>query len=255
MLKDGDMLRNATNDSRARANRRGMTRVDLIACVGVVSLLLAIGLPAVLHFREFARSQQCVNAIKQTIISLQAYHDAFGSFPAAHFVGANGQRSRSWRVETLANEGAKPLRATWNDGEPWDYPSNQRFQQLEHRTPNCPTAGNTVLGETNQMVIYGEACIFQGAKSRSFRDIADGTSNTLLVGEVIDTGVHWARPVDLFFDDLTNVGHSGSFNSRHGYGVRTVMVDGTTRVLSRQIDFRLLRSLVTADGGEDVSEF
>ena len=105
------------------------------------------------------------------------------------------------------------------------------------------------------MVIYGEACVFQGAKSRSFRDVTDGNSNTLLVGEVIDTGVHWARPVDLFFEDLTNVGHSGSFNGRHGYGVQAGMVDGSTRVLSRKMDASLFRTLVTADGSEGVSEF
>ena len=81
------MLLSSANDSRARTNCRGMTRVDLIVCVGVVALALVVGLPGILQLREFMRSQQCVNAVKQTAISLHAYHDAYESFPAAHFIG------------------------------------------------------------------------------------------------------------------------------------------------------------------------
>lgn len=105
------------------------------------------------------------------------------------------------------------------------------------------------------MVIYGETCVFHSAKSLSIRDVSDGTSNTLLIGEVIDTGVHWTRPTDLFFDDLTKVGHSGSFNRRHHNYVQAAMVDGSTRTLNRKMDESLFRALVTADTGEDISDF
>jgi prepilin-type processing-associated H-X9-DG protein len=107
------------------------------------------------------------------------------------------------------------------------------------------------------MVISGPGAIFDGAKATKFREITDGTSNTLLVVEVQGTGVHWAEPVDL---DASNLmlpfsGGPNSPGSFHPGGINAAMADGSVRFLSDVIPPATINALITKDGNETVQAY
>jgi hypothetical protein len=112
--------------------------------------------------------------------------------------------------------------------------------------------------ETNYMVITGPGTVFEGAEGCSIAKIMDGTSNTIMVVEVVGTGVNWADPRDL---DVSSV--SSPFSpprpdapgSHHPGGMQAALVDGSTRFISSTIDPATLQALITKAGGERFGDY
>jgi len=123
--------------------------------------------------------------------------------------------------------------------------------------------------------------LWAGGVCRKVRDVKDGTSNTLFVGEShSDQGSadgigcrhvsHWttswihsgtpyginmtaaqgasATPFGAFLSEC-------GFRSRHEGGAQFLLVDGAVRFLSENIDLNLFAGLGTAHGGELIGEF
>lgn len=74
-----------------RSSLRGFTVVELMVSISVVSLLIALLMPAVQMSREAARRSRCQNNLRQIGIALHSYHDAHQLLPPASIWTGRGE--------------------------------------------------------------------------------------------------------------------------------------------------------------------
>ncbi len=90
----------------------------------------------------------------------------------------------------------------------------------------------------------------------AFRDVTDGTSNTICISESIgrndDTG-RWASGDNLVATDINPVNTPGKLSSFHSSGVYALRTDGSVGFISSSIDLFVLGAISTRNGGEITS--
>jgi len=224
----------------------------LMICAIPVALLL----PAVQQAREAARRSQCKNNLKQIGLALHNYHDVYGSFPPAYIPDANGKPMHSWRVLILPFIDQAPLYAQYDFSEPWDSAKNSQLLARMPPVYACPSDPTSPGSTTTAYAApVGKHCIFDGSRATKMGDIIDGTSNTLLVGEVSGAAIPWMKPDDVDISKTPSIGAPGGFGSRHVGGAHFLMGDGAVRFISSSIAQPTLDALYTRDGSEKIGDF
>ncbi|MGC1272334.1 MAG: DUF1559 domain-containing protein [Planctomycetaceae bacterium] len=198
-----------------RRSRRlpGFTLIELLVVIAIIAVLIALLLPAVQQAREAARRSQCKNNLKQLGLALHNYHDVHGSFPPEAIWKTNGAtplpRNHTWIAMLLPQLEQGNLHNSINFGLPimgqvmpsGDPVWSQRIPVLE-----CPSDGgfgNGVasshgLSWTNYSGNMGwdwwgrgndpHSGPFQTRIPARFRDITDGTTNTIALAETSTKG-------------------------------------------------------------------
>ncbi|MGO8750531.1 MAG: DUF1559 domain-containing protein [Thermoguttaceae bacterium] len=247
------------------AVRTGVTLIELLVVVAILSVLMAILIPAVQSARESSRRIACCNNLKQLGLAAQGFHAAFHAFPPA----------RDPHILTGDQWGLFPSMLpyfertiTFDDLDmnvPIDDPSNQSVVNKPVSLLRCPSdsdvlttsananafaswqhnnykgnAGNDTgaatvrkqLGWSGTLVsalVEQNNGVFVTGKTVGYDDILDGTSTTALFAEAVlgdaDNGTI-SIPGDWFAVTVTGTGTGGAITRTDVYNA----AQGVTRL-------------------------
>ncbi|GAB4131001.1 DUF1559 domain-containing protein [Thermopirellula anaerolimosa] len=222
------------------------------AQMATIGVLVALLLPAVQSAREAARLSQSLNNLKQLGLAMHNYHDVYRRFPARAIFDSEGRPLLSWRVEILPFLECQDLYEQFHLDEPWDSEHNKTLIPLMPEVYKNPSAA-TEPGMAHYLALVGPGTLFEGREPRTFADIRDGTSNTIMLVEVNpDRAVVWTQPNDLEFDPENPLNGLGS---AHPGGFGVLLCDGSVRFVSAVIDAVTFRRLAQIADGEVVQDY
>jgi hypothetical protein len=212
--------------------------------------------PALRAARESARRSVRVNNFKQIALAMHIYHDAKKSFPPPAIYDAAGKPLLSWRVMILPYIEQQELYDQFHLDEPWDSDHNRTLipkMPALFGDPEMPDLA--AAGRTTTLLPVGEGTVFDGREGRKYQDITDGTSNTIMIVEVIpELAVVWTKPDDWEVDLADPLrGVKRGANDKRGGIFTAAWCDGSVQVIQSNIDPTALKGMLTRAGEEVIS--
>lgn len=230
--------------------RPAFTLIELLVVIAVIGILMALLMPAVQMVREAARRTNCLSNLKQLSIATTAFHDVQRRFPPGYTFPAQAM----WSAYILPfMEQGNLYRTIALDG-PWqtvgssnalacatlipefrcpssDAPESMSVQGFEDRVPSSvlACASGMLNRESGPYPWVGDDVsdgIFYRNSQTRMRDIRDGTSHTILLGEALFDYEIWG---DDYFGQSQVVDHwyigSGDLDiSSMAHGDRSIEV-------------------------------
>ncbi|MGD9645930.1 MAG: DUF1559 domain-containing protein [Pirellulales bacterium] len=282
----------------------GFTLVELLVVIAIVGLLVAMLLPAVQAAREAARRTQCQNNLRQIAHAAQQYDHNNGQLPYARVGGDHGEASAF--VALLPSLEQEGLYRRFDQTLGIFEATNAEISSLKLSVFICPSMALPDAAETPGYASYGistgsgycryplriadlqpdptnhNGAIIDPIRGHtSIADISnsDGTSNTILVGEldfgltniaqrtgggIVGGSTQWARAypgstwcsmAGVFNSDrlITGFLEWETFRSDHSGGVFFVFVDSSVRFVRDTAQPDLLKHLAEREDGQIVS--
>ncbi len=291
--------------------RRAFTLVEILVVIAIIGVLVALLLPAVQAARESARRMQCQNNLKQIGVALLNYESNHKVFPSGYISDIDSNNNDTgpgwgWAALILPQMEESGIYDMIHQNLPIEDPANKDVRLFSIVSYLCPTedfrrtwtaksSGGTAIcevAESNYVGVYGtgepgsdgDGIFFRNSKV-TVKDITDGTSKTLAVGERTHqlgpaTWVGSVTGAALFPQDENDqsqavteggpgmtLGHAGEnatpgspgqdinqFYSLHGSGAHFLFADGHVSFIRSDINYDTYQALATRAGGETISE-
>ncbi len=206
---------------------------------------------AVRESRKAATAMSRKNNMKQIGLAFHNYHDVYNHFPAANGNGESGQGKKtglSWRVHLLPFIEQAGLYQQFKLDEDWDSPHNKAL--IEKMPDIFKVEGVDKPGHTSVHVFSGDDTAMGTDGGVGFRDIVDGTSNTILaVVAGPESAEVWTKPGGLEFNPDDPKKLLGTL----GEQFLVLICDGSVRFLKSSIDDATLRNLIQRNDGNVVN--
>ncbi len=229
----------------------------------------SLSLRAVDAALQAALQTRSKNHLKLIGLAFHNFHDTYGSFPAsagklegARRVDEKEVEPFSWRVAILPFIGESELYEQYRFHEPWDSEHNQTLlseMPEVYRSPFAdppgaddpfggdPEPGDSEVGLTHYQGFAGKQSALGEKEGHQFRDLQDGTTNTLLIVES-RASVPWTQPQDLPYEKPEDAKQAAPFK---GQPLNYLMADGSVHAMD-PVDWEELAKRITRAGGERV---
>ncbi len=207
--------------------------------------------PPVRQARQQAHRRSRMNQFKNIALAFHNYYDRHKTLPTNSY-NEEGKPLLSWRVHILPYlESGQAIYDQFHLDEPWDSEHNRPLIEKMpaiYADPDSAMQAINRQGKTIFLVPVGEKLVFQGSTAATFREITDGTSNTIMLVEVApERAVVWTQPED-WQVDLKDPWRGVRRKDRKWF--TAAYCDGGARILDEKMPAKTLRSLLTPAGGE-----
>ncbi|MDB5335239.1 MAG: xcpT 9 [Planctomycetaceae bacterium] len=294
-----------------KTRRSGFTLVELVAVAGAVSLMGTQIFDAILQAREASNRSQCKNNLKQIGLALHNYHDTFVKLPPGWIGGdANpkqpnvfGLNGWGWQAMITPFVDQAPLYNKINFNASVADPANAAAVGKTFPILRCPSDpfnkktwtikdadGKDIapVATANYVASFGtsdfskcekmkpgEVCegdgLFYHNSALGFRDIKDGLSNTLAVGErstseKMNRMTTWSGVFPTAKSPFARIlgtsdqaldakeKNASGYGSAHKGISQFLIMDGSIRVLKTDTDLKVFQALTTRAGGEEIPQ-
>jgi len=200
---------------------------------------------------------QSVNNLKQIALGLHNYHRRHKTFPSGGTFDPIGRPLHAWQTLVLPFIEQQELYDRIELNVPWDEARNRpasRTSVSGYLNPAYAREDVRRNGAGYALSHYaGNARVIGGDARRTIADIKDGTSNTILAGEIATGYRPWADPTH-WRDPALGINRSpDGFGGPFPGGTNLLFADGSVRFVKDTTDPRVLRAIATPDGGETVN--
>ena len=236
--------------NRSVSLKSGVIQVAAIFFIGL--LCTGLLLPLYEHAGPAAYRAMCVNNLKQIGLALHNYHDVNKHFPLVNTCDKDGKPLFSWRVEILPMMEYSNLYDSLKKDEPWNSSHNANVlgQFMPEYLCNADMNNSMPFTNTNYIAVIGPGAAWREDGPVKLSDLPDRGSHTVMVVEVVNSGVHWAEPRDLTVDEALEGLQTGKglrISTAHPFSINVLFADDTVHSLPAKMPISLWRKILAGE--------